>query len=103
VRRGISATENHAGQTLDRARSAESSRLTSIEAFVVWELSSKETSATVTCLIEEYESGHCRIRITHAGQEVMSSWYISRGAATTHAEVMHTDLLHAGWGRARPG
>jgi hypothetical protein len=82
---------------IDRARSPEPSRAGSVEALVIWELKSRETFATVKCLIEEYVGGHCRIRITHADEEVMSSWHISRSDATARAEVIHTDLLHTGW------
>jgi len=44
--------------------------------------------------------GHCQIRITHAGSEVMSCWYASRDDATSRATVIQTELLHAGWGGA---
>ena len=78
-------------------RSAGSFRVTTVETVVVWRLRSKQTSATVTCVIEEYDSGHCLIRVTHAESEVLSSWHVSREDAATRATGIETDLLQAGW------
>jgi hypothetical protein len=100
MRRGISATEDGGSQLFDRGRSPALAGVTSVDACMVWKLRSSETSATVKCLIEEYASGHCRVRITHADQDVVSSWHISRGDATTRAEVIQNDLLHTGWERS---
>jgi hypothetical protein len=49
-------------------------------------------------VIEEYEGGHCIIRVTHADNEVISWWQASRGEATAHASAIETNLLHTGWG-----
>lgn len=65
---------------------------------VIWELRSAETSAQVRCVIDEYEGGHCLIRITHADCEVMSGWHASRDDAAHHAAEIETNLLKAGWG-----
>jgi hypothetical protein len=64
----------------------------------VWELRSSQTAATVQCVIEEYQGGHCLVRITHADSEVMNCWHVSREDATRRAAVIETDLLHTGWG-----
>jgi hypothetical protein len=68
----------------------------------VWALRSHQTAATVTCVIEEYESGHCLIRITHAGGEVLNCWHVSRADATSRAAAIESDLLHTGWAAIRP-
>lgn len=69
---------------------------------MVWELRSNQTAALVKCVVEEYRSGHCLIRITHADREVMNCWLVSREEATKRAAVIETDLLQTGWGTATP-
>ena len=69
---------------------------------MVWELRSNQTAALVKCVIEEYQSGHCLIRITHADCEVMNCWHMSREEARKRAAVIETDLLHTGWGGTAP-
>jgi hypothetical protein len=54
------------------------------------------------CIIEEYDSGLCLIRITHADNEVMSCWYPSRQAANERSAVIETELVDTGWGTAAP-
>ena len=72
--------------------------MTTVERVVAWQLRSRQTSATVTCVIEEYDSGHCLIRVTHADSEVLSSWHVSREDAAKRATGIESDLLQAGWG-----
>ena len=95
--RGVSATEEEGTQRLGGTQSAESPGLTSLETVVAWELRSQQTSATVKCVIEEYQGGYCLVRITHGNREVMNCWHISRGDATRRAELIQADLLHSGW------
>jgi hypothetical protein len=97
LRRGVSATQNDGIQLIDGTRSAESSSVTGVETVVAWELRSTQTSATVKCVIEEYEGGHCLVRITHADQEVASSWHITRAEAASRVDTIQADLLHTGW------
>ena len=96
TRRGAPATENDGARLLDGTRSAESSGVASVET-VVWQLRSKQTSATVKCVIEEHDGGYCLVRITHGNREVMNCWHISRIDASRRAEVIQADLLHSGW------
>ena len=82
-------------------RSGERTPTATVES-IAWELRSPQTSATVRCVIEEYEGGHCIIRVTHADNEVISCWEASRGEATAHAAAIETNLLHTGWGAVAP-
>ena len=102
MRSPFSATKKDGRQAPSGTRSAEPSPVTSVERVVVWELRSNQTAALVTCVIEEYQSGHCLIRITHADREVMNCWHMSREEATKRASVIETDLLHTGWGGTAP-
>ena len=102
MRRRISATKMDGTQVPSGPRSAEPSPVTSVGRAVVWELRSNQTAASVKCVIEEYQSGHCLIRITHADREVMNCWHMSREEATKRASVIEADLLHTGWGGTPP-
>ena len=98
MRRRISATKRDSTQAPGGTRPADPSPVISVERVVAWELCSNQTAALVKCVIEEYQSGHCLIRITHADREVMNCWHMSREEATKRAAVIETDLLHTGWG-----
>ena len=73
-----------------------------VDTRVAWELRSHQTSATVRCVIEEYDGGHCLIRISHANQEIMNCWHASRADATDRAAFIETDLRHTGWRAEQP-
>ena len=102
MRLRLSATKMDGTQVPNGTRSAEPSSVTGVGREVVWELRSNQTAASVKCVIEEYQSGHCLIRITHADGEVMNCWHISREEAIKRAAVIETDLLHTGWGGTAP-
>jgi hypothetical protein len=100
MRRRISARRTGGTAVPNGARLVEPSTVitTSVGTKVIWELRSSQTAATVKCVIEEYQGGHCLMRITHADSEVMNCWHVSREDATRRAAVIETDLLHTGWG-----
>ena len=87
MRSRISAAKRDGTQAPSGTRSAEPSPVTSVERVVVWELCSNQTAALVKCVIEEYQNGHCLIRIMHADRVVMNCWHMSREDATKHARL----------------
>jgi hypothetical protein len=91
------ARQNDGISTLGDTQPAEPAPAAVVDTRVAWELRSHQTSATVKCVIEEYDGGHCLIRITHADQEIMNCWHASRADATDRAAFIETDLRHTGW------
>jgi hypothetical protein len=102
MRRHHSAAKRDNAHAPGGTRSAEPLPVTSVGTEVVWELRSNHTAATVKCVMEEYQGGHCLIRITHANRDVMNCWHASREEAIRRASVIETDLLHTGWGATAP-
>lgn len=102
MRSRLSSTKRYARQNdgispLHDTQPAEPAPTAVVDTRVAWELRSHQTSATVKCVIEEYDGGHCLIRITHANREVMNCWHASRTDATNRAAFIETDLRHTGW------
>jgi hypothetical protein len=97
MRRRTLIRKSDGTEPVNGTQSASSSAVTTVGTDVVWELRSARTAAIVHCLIEQYEGGHCRIRIMHADGEVMNAWYSSREDAITRAAAVQTDLLQTGW------
>ena len=91
------ARQNDGLSALSDTHAAEPAPAAVLDARVAWELRSQQTSATVKCVIEEYDGGHCLMRITHADREVMNCWHASRADATDRAAFIETDLRDTGW------